>query len=228
MIEKRLDADGLGIRYLEAGAGAAVVVLHGGEGAGWSPIHERLAAGHRVIAPEIPGFGGAPGAAASMRERARTINSFAAKLGLEHYRIVTTGVSARIAMWAAIEAPDRIDALAMIAPMAILPDDWSPPPAASETLPKLIGPRRDSELENRLGELKMPVLVVFGTRDTVVPPAVGRIYRERIPNCYYQLIYDAGHAIAAERPDALARLVADFMERGDAFIVNRASGLINP
>jgi hypothetical protein len=57
---------------------------------------------------------------------------------------------------------------------------------------------------------------------------MGRIYRERIPNSYYMLIYDAGHAIADERPDAAARLLADFIGRGDAFIVNGASGLINP
>jgi pimeloyl-ACP methyl ester carboxylesterase len=48
--------------------------------------------------------------------------------------------------------------------------------------------------------------VVFGTADRVVPLAMGRTYRERMPNCHSVLVYDAGHAIATERPQALRPL----------------------
>jgi pimeloyl-ACP methyl ester carboxylesterase len=29
---------------------------------------------------------------------------------------------------------------------------------------------------------------------------MGRSYRERMPNCHFVMVYDAGHAVATERP----------------------------
>lgn len=54
--------DGLATSYLEAGSGAPLVLLHGGEfGAsaelGWERNIERLATRHRVIAPDQVGYG---------------------------------------------------------------------------------------------------------------------------------------------------------------------------
>lgn len=230
MIEKYAHAEGLRIRYCEAGEGEPVIMLHDSEGLRWSAFHELLAGHRRIIVPELPGFGSSPanGGSLSMRDLARAMGSFASNLGLEHYRLVGTWLSARIALWQAVEAPERIDALALISPAAIVPDNWSPLAGTSEEFVKLSGPKRDSVLESKLREITAPVLVVFGTRDAVIPPETGRIYRERMPNCYYILMYNSGHAIEAERPQALYQLIDDFLERGDAFIVNRASGLINP
>ena len=45
---------------LEGGAGAPLLLLHGGiecGGAIWAPVIEALAARHRVIVPDVPGFG---------------------------------------------------------------------------------------------------------------------------------------------------------------------------
>jgi hypothetical protein len=41
-------------------------------------------------------------------------------------------------------------------------------------------------------------------------------------------VYDAGHAIAAERPEALAGVVSDFLERRETFIVSQVNTMINP
>ena len=54
------------------------------------------------------------------------------------------------------------------------------------------------------------------------------MYVERIPNCYYVLVYDAGHAIETERPDALFAAVRDFAERRGTFVVERNSTALNP
>jgi len=61
-----------------------------------------------------------------------------------------------------------------------------------------------------------------------VPPAMGRIYRQRMPNCHYVLVYDAGHDIAEERPEALTNTLTDFLDLRDTFIVSRRDGRINP
>ncbi|HTW88499.1 MAG TPA: alpha/beta fold hydrolase [Candidatus Binataceae bacterium] len=229
-IEKQIEADGFRIRYCEAGAGNAVIMLHDDRGPGWSALHDLLAEHRRVIAPELPGFGSSPAdqGPQSVREVARAVTAFAASLGLERYSLAATAFSAGIALWQAIDAPERIDTLVLISPAAILPDDWKLPADWPEPMAKLRRLNRDQELESHFGAIMIPVLVVFGTRNTLIPPEIGRLYRERIPNSYYILMYGAGHAIADERPQALYQLVGDFLERGDAFVVNRTNGLINP
>ena len=70
--------------------------------------------------------------------------------------------------------------------------------------------------------------MLFGTRDQMIPPEMGRIYREIMPNCHFVLVYDAAHAIGADRPEAFASVVSDFLERHEQFIVTRTSALVNP
>jgi hypothetical protein len=42
------------------------------------------------------------------------------------------------------------------------------------------------------------------------------------------LAYDAGHAAAAERPEALTNAIIDFLDWGETFIVSRRYGRVNP
>jgi haloalkane dehalogenase len=64
VVEKMVDLDGLGVRtrVLVAGKGAPVVLLHGNPDNAdqWRAVIERLAAHHRCIAPDIPGYGQSP------------------------------------------------------------------------------------------------------------------------------------------------------------------------
>src|SRR5690349_20531725 len=62
MRRKTISVDGLTTGYLEAGHGDPVVLLHGGEfGAGaelgWEHTIDALARHHRVLAPDMLGFG---------------------------------------------------------------------------------------------------------------------------------------------------------------------------
>jgi pimeloyl-ACP methyl ester carboxylesterase len=93
---------------------------------------------------------------------------------------------------------------------------------------RLRGPNRDPELEARLRDLATQTLVVFGTLDGVIPPDMGRIYKELMPNAHLVFVYDAGHAIAAERPEAFAEVVVDFLERTDAFVISRGRTVVLP
>jgi len=132
--------------------------------------------------------------------------------------LVSTTSSAPLALWQAIAVQERIDALVLISPLALLPEGWT---AASSF-------NRDPELERRLGDLKVATLMLLGTKDEVIPPETGRLYVERIPNCYYALVYDAGHVIEAERPEALFAAVRDFLEQRETFVVSRRNTVINP
>jgi len=92
---------------------------------------------------------------------------------------------------------------------------------------RLLGPARDEALEARMADLAVPVLVVFGTLDSVVPPEMGRHYKELLPNCSLVFLYDAAHEADADRPEAFVSLVNDFLERHEAFVVSTKSSLIN-
>jgi pimeloyl-ACP methyl ester carboxylesterase len=87
---------------------------------------------------------------------------------------------------------------------------------------------RDGDLERRLATLTTPTLVLFGTMDAVAPPALGRVYKALMPNCHLVFVYAAAHAISAERPEAFAEVVVDFLERHEAFVISRAQTLIHP
>ena len=89
-------------------------------------------------------------------------------------------------------------------------------------------PVLSQETEDRLGVVQCPTLVVFGLHDKLAAPEAGSILREKMPNSHLSFIYDAGHAIALERPEALAGLVVDYVARQETFIVSQDDGVINP
>lgn len=84
------------------------------------------------------------------------------------------------------------------------------------------------KIEDRLREIATPTLVLFGTEDRMIPPEMGRIYKERIPNCNLVFVYDAGHEIGADRPEAFAEVAADFLERHETFIISRRDTSLLP
>ena len=165
------------------------------------------------------------------------------------YTLIAGSAGATVALWLALLAPEAVEALVLVSPVAVLPTG-NPVTAEpdqlvahmenvdgvlqldtgqSEALSALIrGGVHDSELEDRLEEVPCATLAVFGLSDRMIAPEAPRVYREKIPNSNICLIYDAGHAIVADRPQALIDTVMDFVERRDAFVVGRQSSVINP
>ena len=258
--EGYIDADGFRIRYQEAGTGKPLVSLHGAGGLRLSRSHALLAEQYRVIVFEMPGFGQSPTNewSQSMPELARTMAQAVTNLGLERFNLMGNSFGGTLALWLAVQQPERIEALVLVAPAAIRPEGEILPQALSseERLARLyahperqapvppldpaiiakqqalvrrvIGPARDEALESRMPGLQVPVLVLFGTKDRMIPPEMGRLYCEKLPNCHLILVYDAGHAVDADRPEAFVSVVSDFLQHHEAFLVNRQSGLINP
>lgn len=92
---------------------------------------------------------------------------------------------------------------------------------------RLVGPPRDAPFEERMKSLQMPVLALFGTLDRVIPPEVAHLYKETLPSCHIIMVYDAAHAIDADRPEAAASVIDDFLTRGDKFLVRNTSSAIH-
>ena len=191
-----------GTRYREAGTGAVPVICLGG-GEALSPMRARLAAHHRIVdlIPSAPSAG--------------AISPALAAIGADRFDLIAHGASAAPALQLALDRPNEIRSLILLAPTALTLDGQ---PNAGV----------DAALVERLGTLKTPILACFGTKDSIAPVEAARHYRERIPGCNLVLIYDAGQGMETERPEAVASLVLDFLERRDLFLVRRESDLIFP
>ena len=70
----------------------------------------------------------------------------------------------------------------------------------------------DSGLLDRLPEITVPVLVVWGEADRMIPVEHGRAYAKAIPGARFLLIAEAGHLPQLETPDRLLAAVRDFAE----------------
>jgi 2-hydroxy-6-oxonona-2,4-dienedioate hydrolase len=68
-------------------------------------------------------------------------------------------------------------------------------------------------LPHLLGAARAPALVVWGDDDRVVPPSAGKRYLEALPNAQLETIAGCGHCVDMEQPDALAKLIMDFISR---------------
>jgi pimeloyl-ACP methyl ester carboxylesterase len=65
-----------------------------------------------------------------------------------------------------------------------------------------------------LGRIAAPTLVIGPLEDRVVLPEVTRSVAARIPNARYVALPGAGHSVAAEAPEVVADLIADFLGEG--------------
>lgn len=193
----------------------------------------------------------------SMTDLGRSMNLAVAELGLDSFNLWGTSFGGKVALFMALDKPQPIRALVLESPAAIRPEghvrqrgtpeqnarllyahpERQPPPGPIDPailqkqeafVVRIMGPNRDPALEDHLAEIETPTLVLFGTEDRMIPSEMGSIYRERMPNAHYVLVYDAGHAIATDRSEAFADLVADFLTRGERFVVSNASSVLHP
>ena len=71
----------------------------------------------------------------------------------------------------------------------------------------------DPKLKGRLHRIRIPTLVLWGAADRVAGPDYGRALAAAIPGAQFETIEGAGHFPHLEQPDALARRIANFVER---------------
>ena len=256
--ERFVETDGFRIRYWEDGEGPPLLHLHGAGGPHVHAVHGLLARTFRTIVFEMPGFGAEPNERSrTMPDLADTMAAAASKLGLDRFALMGTSFGGSVAVTLAIRHPALVSALVLEAPAAIRPPGMQPPSGSPEEIARrlyahpdrvpplpavpaalaeqrrtlvrrLRGPDRSPELEEAMRGLRMPVLVLFGTRDDVISPDMGRLYKELIPGSHLMFVYDAGHEVGAERPEAFADLVGDFLERDDAFVISRTKTVLLP
>jgi pimeloyl-ACP methyl ester carboxylesterase len=115
------------VRAYRAGAGAALVLLHGGglddARLSWAPLWPALTGHARLLAPDLPGYGGSPlGQTAPTLEGYRTwLLAFLDAAGIQTAVVVGMSLGGGIALRTALDAPARVAGLVLLAPYGISP-----------------------------------------------------------------------------------------------------------
>jgi pimeloyl-ACP methyl ester carboxylesterase len=78
---------------------------------------------------------------------------------------------------------------------------------------KFVWPIPDKGLARRIHRIRVPSLVIWGTRDGVISAAYADEFASRIAGARVERIQNAGHLPHLEQPDAVARLIAEFLSR---------------
>ncbi len=112
-----LDVRGTAVRFMRAGKGAPLFLLRGDDASeGWRGYMDTLAQSNDVIAPEHPGFGGAPKPEwlDSVADMANFYLDMIDTLGLQGVRLMGLGLGGWIAAEMAIRAKGRIANLTLV------------------------------------------------------------------------------------------------------------------
>src|SRR4028119_1563533 len=114
--EHNVEIDGMPIRYLAAGEGPPLVLLHGAgdNSLDWRWVMPALAATHRVYAPDLPGSpdSARPPADYSPAFFERFVASFVDALGIGPTTFVGNSLGGLVALRVALSEPARVRARA--------------------------------------------------------------------------------------------------------------------
>lgn len=117
--EQEIVVGSLSTRYLAAGEGPPLLLLHGvGDNAlDWRWVMPALARKHRVYAPDLPGSGGSakPNTGYSPASFARFVGAFLEVLGVERAAVVGNSLGGLVALRLALSEPRRVTALGLVA-----------------------------------------------------------------------------------------------------------------
>lgn len=118
-----------------SGGGTAVLFVHGlgGRWQNWIENIPRVAASHRAVAFDLPGFGRSqlPVEPITIEAYAAVIERLCDLLELESVVIVGNSMGGAVAIAAALALPELVRALALVSPAAISLADFNPAPAAA-------------------------------------------------------------------------------------------------
>jgi pimeloyl-ACP methyl ester carboxylesterase len=252
------------------GAGPPLLFVHGLGGCwqNWLLNIPAFMGRHRVIAPDLPGFGESemPTEEISIRNYAHAVDVLCDGLGVESVSVVGNSMGGFVGAELALSFPTRVRSLVLVSaaglsieyrrrePLVTLARLWG----ASATwigargrsvvtrprmrrlgmqllvrYPEKLSPALTYELargtgtpgfipalkalldhsyRDQLAQIEVPVLVVWGRNDMLVPRGDAREYVELIgSNARREMFEDTGHLPMIERPSRFNRLVEEFL-----------------
>ena len=73
------------------------------------------------------------------------------------------------------------------------------------------GQGRREMTEEKLAQLKVPVLLIAGAADLSTPPSISRVLQSKIPNSELVVAPESGHSVYWEQPEVFNKAVLDFI-----------------
>jgi pimeloyl-ACP methyl ester carboxylesterase len=112
------EIEGRRIRYVDAGAGETVLLMHGypQSASCWRHQIPALAASHRVVAPDWPGFGRSepPATAPTYDAEVERIGQFVERLGLDRFNLIAHDYGGFVGLGYVLRHPERVLRLAVL------------------------------------------------------------------------------------------------------------------
>ena len=219
--------NGARVAYTVAGgAGTPVILVHGGasDRGDWAGNIPVLATTFRVYALDLIGYGesGRPHSTYTLRHFSDSIADFMESLGIGRACLIGHSLGARACLEVAVNAPDAVAKLVLIAPIGFgqMSRSGALLQRAIRAFLMLSGkplPYPDLEVSldppdsDHLSEVVAPTLVVWGRRDLYLPHRHTRRIAEVLPRPRVEILHNRGHAPHKEAPDEFNRLVLDFL-----------------
>jgi pimeloyl-ACP methyl ester carboxylesterase len=110
---------------------------------------------------------------------------------------------------------------------------WDAPPTEDErqriarnamaNMARFSAPEGNSDLLARIGEITVPVLLICGGADRMIPETAMRPFQEKILSCSRIVIYGAAHEMPISATHPWVKLVGQFVDRGEYWVVNMES-----
>lgn len=191
---RTIETAGFALSEQETGGGAPVLCL-GFEDPEGSRLLDDLSRGFRLIALSPAAVPLSDTAGLDAHAFAQEALACADRLGLDRFCVLARGDEDHAALCLALKAPERVEAVALLAP----------------DLHSRDGAAEDAELLEHLADVVTPVLAAFGALDRIVTPQTARAWRERLHAGRIVFVPDASRDVDIERPHATARLIGDFL-----------------
>ncbi|MFL6673390.1 MAG: alpha/beta fold hydrolase [Massilia sp.] len=124
----KVDVPGATLHVREQGSGPALLMIHGlaGQMAHYTyGVNQRLAGEFRVVTVDRPGSGYStrhPGTAADLSTQAAALAALIDQLQLDRPLVVGHSLGGAVALTLALEYPERVAGLALVAPVTHVPD----------------------------------------------------------------------------------------------------------
>lgn len=193
----------------------------------WQGFAEKIAQDHQVIVLDLPGFGLSqkPKSNWDIFQYAHFINSFLKKINLKKYTLVGHSFGGRIGIILASQGYP-IDQLILVDAAGIERKNWLlklklasakilkpliPKNAVSKLLcqdyfeagemKEIFKKVVNQDLVDLLPKIRVPVAIIWGEQDKILPLAHAKILHDKIKNSKLRIVWGAGHDPHFEKPD---------------------------
>ena len=180
------------IHYLEAGKPGKrdILLLHGKKfnARTWQELGtlKVLAqCGYRAAAVDMPGYGNSPEGDMSPGQ---VLKSFISQREYDRPIVVGPSMGGRISLEFCLNNPDQIGGLVLVGSVGI------------------------EENRERLSQIKVPTLIVWGEKDAISPIVNGHTLNEKIEGSSFVVIQDAPHPCYLDKPDIWHWELTHFLE----------------